>query len=67
MVERIWLTPAEAAGRLSINAATLAAQRRANSGPPYVRLGRRIIRYRADELDQWVAREREKTASQVAA
>lgn len=45
--------PADVAEYLGITVANLARWRWEGSGPPYRRVGR-LIRYRWDEVDQWV-------------
>jgi predicted DNA-binding transcriptional regulator AlpA len=49
------LRPNDAAHYLGISEATLAKWRcRVSSGPPYVKLGPRIVAYDQDELDAWM-------------
>ena len=48
------LTPGETASTLGIKPKTLEAWRAAGEGPPFVRVGRKIIRYPPDELILWV-------------
>ena len=47
-----YLTTAEAAELLSLKPKTLEDWRWRSCGPPFVRFGR-LIRYRAEDLDQW--------------
>ena len=52
------LTEAEAAERLNISTRTLADARRAGEGPRWYDLGtagRALVRYRAEDLDAWLA------------
>ena len=46
----------QAARLLGCTEATLALWRRQQSGPAYVRVGRRLIRYRSQDLASWVER-----------
>jgi len=50
------LTPQAAAARLFVKPTTLERWRRAGHGPRCVRIGRRVIRYRAVDLDRWLQR-----------
>jgi len=48
------LRPNDAAHYLGVSEATLAKWRcRVSNGPPYVKLGTRIVAYDQDELDAW--------------
>lgn len=49
------LDPRTAALRLSVAPGTLAKWRCTGGGPRFVRLSARMIRYRARDLDAWVA------------
>jgi hypothetical protein len=51
------LTPAQAAGRLRVSVKALAALRRAGTGPDYLAISRRTIRYLTDDLMAWKNRE----------
>ena len=44
-----------AAEHLSVSPRTLEHWRRVNQGPPYVKLGTRIVRYRISEIQNWLA------------
>ena len=48
------LTPAETAERLRLHVTTLAGQRQRGDGPPYVRLGRKCVRYREADIEAWL-------------
>lgn len=49
------MRPNDAAHYLGLSESTLAKWRgRASSGPPYVKLGARIVAYDQDELDAWM-------------
>jgi predicted DNA-binding transcriptional regulator AlpA len=54
------LTPEEVAHKLQIAWITLAKWRSARTGPRFVRVGR-YIRYRPEDIDEWVAQRTEKT------
>ncbi len=49
----ILLTEQQAAASLSINPRTLQTWRASGGGPLFVRISRRCIRYRREDLDQW--------------
>jgi hypothetical protein len=53
---RHWLTTSEAAEYIRRPAATLKAWRARRIGPPYVAPSRRVVLYRRDQLDAWLAR-----------
>jgi hypothetical protein len=48
------LTQREAALALRLSERTLERSRVSGFGPPFCKLGRRVL-YRADDLDQWIA------------
>lgn len=50
-----YCTPTELAERLAVSRGTLANWRVRGSGPPFIRVGRRI-RYRREAVDEWLAR-----------
>ena len=53
-----WLTRAEVAAELGVSADTLARWESQRSGPPSVKVGRKVL-YRADAFREWLtARER---------
>jgi excisionase family DNA binding protein len=54
--ETVWLTPEEAAERLRVSRRTLQALRSSGEGPRYSKRGQ-IVRYRADDVDEWMAGE----------
>lgn len=49
------LTTAEAARFLRVKPLTLKDWRRIKSGPPFVKLGARLVRYRREDLEAWAA------------
>lgn len=51
----VLMTPAAAAARLSVTAKVLERWRGTGGGPRYVRLTSKTIRYRAEDLDAFVA------------
>jgi predicted DNA-binding transcriptional regulator AlpA len=53
--EAIVLTPREAAARLGMSPSRLKFLRRVGRGPAYLRLGRRLIRYLVDDVNDWLA------------
>ena len=48
------LNTAQAAHYLSLRPATLEHWRMTRNGPPFVRVGPRIVRYRRTDLDVWI-------------
>jgi predicted DNA-binding transcriptional regulator AlpA len=48
------LTPKDAANFLRLSLSWLAKARMRGDGPPYVKIGRRSIRYREEALVQWL-------------
>lgn len=48
------LTTDEAARYLEVSAVTLKRWRAIRTGPPYLRVGQRKIRYRVEDLDSWL-------------
>ena len=55
-----FLTTNQAAEYLGLSRFTLAAWRKCDQGPPYVRFGV-AVRYSRRDLDEWVARQRVRT------
>jgi excisionase family DNA binding protein len=51
------LTPAEVAERLRVSTRTLEFWRHQGRGPAFVRLGKRV-RYRPEDLEQFIAEQR---------
>ncbi len=51
-----------AAAYLALSPATLETLRSRGGGPPFVKLGRRVV-YRREELDQWLAAHRRTSTS----
>jgi hypothetical protein len=49
------LDPSDVFGQYNIAIGTLAYWRSAGSGPPYIRLAPRVIRYRRGVLEAWIA------------
>jgi excisionase family DNA binding protein len=49
------LTTPQAARHLGLSPATLETLRTRGGGPPFVKLGRRVV-YRREDLDIWLAR-----------
>jgi excisionase family DNA binding protein len=54
----VWMRHHEAAEYLGLSVWTLAQMRLRGDGPPFYRLGLRLIGYRRDDLDQWLASRR---------
>jgi hypothetical protein len=52
------LSPVEAARRLRLQPRTLKAWRLRQQGPPYIVVSRQCVRYRARDLNTWVAAHR---------
>jgi predicted DNA-binding transcriptional regulator AlpA len=53
--EKISYTEKEVEAVTGLRVKTLQAWRRTQQGPPWVRLGRRCVRYPSAELHQWVS------------
>ncbi len=53
----VLVTPAQAADRVRLSRSTLAKLRCRGGGPPYVKLGARVM-YIAHELDEWIGGQR---------
>jgi hypothetical protein len=60
------LAPADVFAQYNIAIGTLAYWRSAGSGPPYIRLAPRVIRYRRGVLEAWIAaREVQPNAAEI--
>ncbi len=57
MADRL-LTEREAAERLGMSPRYMEARRQRVGGPPFIRISSRAIRYRTDDLDEWIASRR---------
>ena len=53
--ERRWLTPQQAAAYVHVSTHTLRHLEARGEGPPVHRPHPRIVRYDANELDEWIA------------
>lgn len=53
------LTQKEVAEYFSVSVAVLIKWRRENRGPAFVRMGKRLIRYRQQDLDKWMEENRQ--------
>lgn len=53
MASEILLTVEEAAARLKISKHTLNRWRVTGEGPPFIKYGPRLVRYREGALDEW--------------
>lgn len=53
-VSDTYLTPKEAAEIYGLSVATLSAWRANKQGPPFLRIGPRLVRYRRSDFDRWV-------------
>lgn len=60
---RLLMTPPLAALRLGVSAGTLAKWRHYGGGPPYYKIGSRVL-YDCGELDAWVAQRRRGSTSE---
>jgi excisionase family DNA binding protein len=56
MSSEILLTVEEAAARLKISKHTLNRWRVTGEGPPFIKYGPRLVRYREAVLDEWAAK-----------
>jgi predicted DNA-binding transcriptional regulator AlpA len=65
MNSRQKMRPVDAASFLGMSASTLAKMRLRGDGPPYAKLGKRIVIYDQTDLEEWVdARRRLSTSSE---
>lgn len=51
----VYLTPKDVAEILQVKIQTVYTWSRNGDGPPYWRIGPRMIRYRSDEFEVWLA------------
>lgn len=58
-IEKVYLTTKELADYLGISEATLLLHRVMNTGPAYVKIGR-LVRYRRQDVEDWIQQETEK-------
>ena len=58
----VLLTPADAAARLAVTERYL-MENYARLGIPVVRLGHRTLRFRAEDLDRWAAKQAKRRAA----
>jgi predicted DNA-binding transcriptional regulator AlpA len=56
----------EAADYLRLSPSTLAKMRLRGDGPVYTKLGLRLVGYEQQHLDDWLARQRRRSTSDVA-
>ena len=59
------LKPTQAADYLGLKPSTLAKWRVLGEGPIYAKLGRKIVVYEIDDLDQWVAGQKRSSTSEA--
>jgi predicted DNA-binding transcriptional regulator AlpA len=52
-LEKIYLIQKEVAAHLRLSERTLERHRIAGTGPPFVKLGRRVV-YRREDIERWV-------------
>ncbi len=50
-----YLNTVQAASILGLKPSTLEAWRMYGRGPPWIRMGPRIVRYRLSDLNQWIS------------
>lgn len=60
------LRPAEAALYLGFSQSTLAKMRLRGDGPPYAKLGKRIVIYDSGDLEKWIANRKRSSTSEQA-
>jgi predicted DNA-binding transcriptional regulator AlpA len=63
MIERL-MTATEAGALLAMTRGALAQLRYMGTGPKFVKLGGRSVRYRREDLEEWVARRTRTSTSQ---
>jgi predicted DNA-binding transcriptional regulator AlpA len=59
----IVLNASQVAEKLGLSTSTLAKMRLSGDGPPYAKLGRRVV-YRPDDIDAWIASNRFRSTSE---
>lgn len=59
-----WLRPTEAAKYLGLSASTLAKRRLRGDGPPFAKLGPRLVSYSKRDLDAWLSGRRRRSTSE---
>ena len=57
------LKASQVAEQLGLSESTLAKMRLSGDGPPYSKLGRRVV-YRPDDIDAWIASNRFRSTSE---
>ena len=62
----IVLNAGQVAERLGLSSSTLAKMRLSGDGPPYAKLGRRVV-YRPEDIDAWIASNRFSSTSEYGA
>lgn len=62
-IENTLLTEAQTAQRLQVSIRTLQGWRLSGGGPPFIKLGRRSVRYRMSDLDRWIEEQRRTSTS----
>ncbi len=60
----VLLTEQAASKHLAVEARTLQQWRVTGSGPPFVRVSRRCVRYRVADLDAWIAERIKRSTSE---
>ncbi len=58
------LKPVQAADYLGLKPSTLAKMRMRGDGPRYAKLGRKIVIYETDDLNDWVAGQKRSSTSE---
>jgi predicted DNA-binding transcriptional regulator AlpA len=58
------LKPSQAADYLGLKPSTLAKMRVRGDGPRYAKLGRKIVVYETDDLDQWIEERKRSSTSE---
>ena len=54
MENPIYLRPKQAARYLGVSESVLAKMRMRAEGPPFLKLGKRVVLYRRSDLDEWL-------------
>ena len=54
MTEQDLMTPEEVARMLRVHPQTLRRWRMDNDGPPWIAVSERVIRYKADDVSEWL-------------
>jgi predicted DNA-binding transcriptional regulator AlpA len=64
--ERVYLRPHQAATATNLSQSTLAKMRMRGDGPPFLKVGGRVVLYDKRDLEAWLETRRRRSTSEVA-